>query len=65
MRFMVIRKFKMSFEVAWHTECRCSGGGGGGGGGGGVWCSIMFFGGHGQLSNHYIISSIDLAVRYL
>ena len=26
MRFMVIRKFKMSFKKVWHMVCRCSGG---------------------------------------
>ena len=25
MRFVVIKKFKMSFKVVWHTVCGCSG----------------------------------------
>ena len=51
MRFVVIKKFKMSFKVVWHMVCGCLG-----------WFGVVISGlsrDHRLLLNHYIFSSID------
>ena len=55
MRCVVIKQFKMNFKVVWHMVCGCSG-----------WFGVvdMWYRDHRLLSNHYIFSSIDHAIRH-